>query len=332
MKKNKSINSTIIACTTLLLTLVFGGCNKDNSDVLPTISQTVVGLEDLSQLEFAAVKGDLVVALSNKNKTTGADGNFTIFAPTNQAFAKIGLVNPRDFNALQTPFLLNVLKYHVSNGNAKDDLLIGGFKVPSLLGPTVNKRIIIRGTDKYVNGSKIIVTNTQADNGIVHVINRVLLASGTDIANTALFFAQGKGFVQPELSFLAEALVYCDLFAALADANANYTVFAPTDQAFKDLGKTLGIEVNQPSDVRKIDYTTLKQILLNHVVSVGLFTSELHAGNLLGLSGKNITLGEYNDGLLTVKGNGNSVVANMVISDIQTTNGVVHVIDRVLLP
>lgn len=335
MKKIKSINSTIIACTILLLTLVFVGCNKDNTDVLPTISQTVIGLEDLSQLEFAAVKGDLVVALSNKNTATGAGGNFTIFAPTNQAFAKIGLVNPQDFNALQTPFLVSMLNYHISNGSTKENLLTSGANILSLLGTTVTKRIIVKPNgDKYVNGSKIIVTNTQADNGIVHVINRVLLASGTDIANTAVFFSQGKGFVKPELSFLAEALVYCDLATTLSDKTTNYTVFAPTDQAFKDFGKTLGIQMNQPSDVRKIDYTTIKQILLNHVVTVGggRFTSELYAGNLLGLSGKNITLGEYNDGLLTVKGNGNSVAANMVIPDIQTTNGVVHVIDKVLLP
>nr|WP_294899206.1 fasciclin domain-containing protein [uncultured Pedobacter sp.] len=335
MKQIRLIKSQIIialfAVSFLCCSLI--SCNKDNTDVLPTIAQIAVDLHDLSQLEASAIKGGLVVALSNKNTASGSNGNFTVFAPTNKAFEKIGLVNPQDLNALQTPFLVSVLNYHLSNGITKDDALTNGGTVSSLLGATITKRIIIRDGEKYVNGSKIIVANNKADNGIAHVIDRVLLASGTDIANTVLFFSQGKGFVKPELSFLVEAVVYCDLVSALSDKTPNYTVFAPTDQAFKDLGKTLGIAINEPSDVRKINKATLKQVLLNHVVNLGgKFTSELYPGNLMTLSGKNVTLGDYANGVLTVKGNGNSMVANMVIPDIQTTNGVVHVIDRVLLP
>lgn len=336
MKKTRLIKPqiTLILFSALVFLTTIISCNKDKKSVLPTISQFVVGLKDLSQLEASAIKGDLVVALSNKNTAPASNGNFTVFAPTNQAFQKIGLINPQDLNALQTPFLVNVLKYHVSNESTKDEVMANGTKLPSLLAETVTKRIIIRNNETYVNGSKIIVVNTKADNGTVHVINRVLLASGTDIANTAIFFAQGKGFVKPELTFLVEAVVYCDLVTALADPAANYTVFAPTDQAFKDLGKKLGVALSNPSDIRKLDKATVKQILLTHVVANGgaKFTSELYTGNLQTLSGENIVLGEYNNGVLSVKGSGNSIVANMVIPDVQTTNGIVHVIDRVLLP
>ncbi len=326
------IKTGLFVFTTLLTTLVITSCNKDNSNVLPTISQTVVSLENLSQLEFAAVKGNLVAALSNKNTAPSSDGNYTIFAPTDEAFEKIGLVNSQDLNALQNPFLINVLKYHLRDGST-DDMLTNGSILTSLVGPSIKKKIIFRGTDKYVNGSKIIVTNTKADSGTIHIIDRVLLASGTDIANTAIFFAQGKGFVNPELSFLAEAVVYCDLVGALADPNANYTIFAPTNQAFKDLGKLLGLTINQPSDIRNLDKATVTQVLLTHVISGGgRFTSELYAGNLSALNGKNVALGANSNGLLSVKGPGNAVAANMVIPDVQTTNGVVHVIDRVLLP
>lgn len=331
--KQKTLKSAtaIIAFLFFLVSII--SCNKEKKGVLPTISQIAVGLADLSQLELSAIKADLVVKLSNKNPTAGSNGNYTVFAPTNRAFEKIGLTNPQDLNLLQKPFLANVLKYHVSNDVLKDGDLISGFQLSSLLGETISKRIIIRNGEKYVNGSKIIVTNANADNGVVHVINRVLLASGTDIANTAIFFAQGKGFVKPELTFLVEAVTYCDLVTALSDKNANYTVFAPTDQAFKNLGSVLGSSINQPSDVRKIDKSTLKQVLLNHVFSAGgKFTSDLYPGNLLTLSGNNLIIGEYADGLETIKGAGNTIPANMVIPDIQTTNGVVHVIDRVLLP
>ena len=332
MRKFRPIKATM-AASLLFIGVAFTACNKNDDNVLPTIAQTAVSLADFSQLEAAAVKGGLVVALSNKNPAAGAEGNYTVFAPTNQAFAKIGLVNPQDLNALQNPFLVNVLLYHVNNGNTKDDVLTNGAVVPSLLGAPVTKRIVFRGNDKYVNGSKIIVTNTKADNGTIHGIDRVLLASGANIANTAIFFAQGKGFVQPELTYLVEAVVYCGLVDALSNPMANYTVFAPTNQAFKDLGKLLGVPLNQPSDIRKLDKATVTQVLLSHVIDGGgKFTSELNAGNLIALNGKSIALGAYTNGYLTVKGPGNSVVANMAIPDVQTTNGVVHVIDRVLLP
>lgn len=235
MKNFKLINSGfIIALFAVFLSTVITSCQKDD-DLDPTISQVAVGLKGFSQLEAAAIRGGVAGVLSEKNTAANSGGNFTVFAPTNEAFAKLGLVNPEDLNVLQKAFLTNVLVYHVSNGNTLLGALTNGVAVPSLLGPT--KRIISRGNDVYVNGSKIIVTNVKADNGTVHAIDKVLLASGANIANTAIFFAQGKGFVNPELSFLVEAVVYADLVTALADPNANYTVFAPTNQAFKDLGK-----------------------------------------------------------------------------------------------
>ncbi|HEX7365611.1 MAG TPA: fasciclin domain-containing protein [Pelobium sp.] len=315
----------------LLLSTSFLACNKEKG-VLPTISQIAVGLADLSQLENSAIKADLVIALSNKNPTAGSNGNYTVFAPTNQAFEKIGLTSAQDLNLLQKSFLADILKYHVANGTHKnDDLSTGSF--PSLIGENVPRRIIVRNQQKYINGSKIIVTNATADNGVVHVIDRVLLGSGTDIANTAIFFAQGRGFIKPELTFLVEALTYCNLVNTLSNKSANYTVFAPTDQAFKNLSSVLGITINQPSDVRKIDQSLLTQVLLNHVINApNQFTSELYPGNRTALSGKNILIGDYINGLETIKGAGNIIPANMVIPDIQTTNGVVHVIDRVLLP
>lgn len=327
------IKVTLILFTALLFSISIISCNGNKKGVLPTIAQTVVGLADLSQLEASAIKADLVVLLSNKNKAAGSNGNFTAFAPTNKAFEKIGLAYPQDLNSLQTPFLISLLKFHLSNGVIKDDALTNGAVVPSLLNETLTKKIFTRPNgDKFVNGSKIIVANTKADNGIIHVINRVLLASGTDVAHTALFFAEGKGFVKPELTYLSEAITYCDLTSILSDKNESYTVFAPTDQAFVNLGKTLGIAINKPSDIRKVDKATLTQILLNHVIDNAKFTSELYAGSLQALSGKNLKLGEYIDGVLSVTGNGNTTEANMVIPDIQTTNGVIHIIDKVLLP
>nr|MBC7611597.1 fasciclin domain-containing protein [Pseudopedobacter sp.] len=325
-----SSSKFMIAMAALVVASAFSSCKKD-SGVNPTIAQVAVAMPGFSQLEAAAIKGGVAVVLSNKNPNDPS-GAYTVFAPTNDAFARLGLVNPQDLNVLQTPFLTNVLLYHVSNGNTLQTALIGGASIPSLLGPT--KRIINRGGDFYVNGSKILATNVQADNGTVHVIDKVLLASGANIAQTAIFFAQAKGFINPELSFLVEAVVYCDLVGALSDPKANYTVFAPTNQAFKDLGAILGVPLNQPSDIRKLPKDVVTQVLLSHVFNLaggGKFTSELNAGTITALNGKSVNLGAFTNGTLTVKGSGNSVPANMAIPDVQTTNGVVHVIDRVIL-
>ncbi|MBD3750277.1 MAG: fasciclin domain-containing protein [Sphingobacteriales bacterium] len=332
MKNSRQFNSKfIIALAMLVVVSAFSSCKKD-SNADPTIAQVAVQLDGFSQLEAAAIRGGVAVTLSNKNPNDPS-GAYTVFAPTNDAFAKLGLVNPQDLNVLQKPFLTNVLLYHVNNGNTLQTALTGGTVIPSLLGPS--KRIINRNGDFYVNGSKILATDVKADNGTVHVIDKVLLASGADIANTAIFFSQAKGFIQPELSFLVEAVVYCDLVNALADPTANYTVFAPTDQAFKNLGKAIGVPLNQPSDIRKLPKDLVTQVLLTHVFNLdggAKFTSELNTGQITALNGQKVTLGPFTNGTLTVQGAGNTAPANMVIPDVQCTNGIVHVVDEVLLP
>ena len=335
MKNFNSLKTRLIlAFAAITVVSGFSACKKE-SDAKPTIAQVAVSMGGFSQLEAAAIRGGVAVVLSNKNPKD-ISGAYTVFAPTNDAFARLGLVNPEDLIALQKPFLTNVLLYHVNNGNTLQTALTGGASIPSLLGPT--KRIIARAngsaTDFYVNGSKILATNVAADNGTVHVIDKVLLASGANIAQTTIFFATGKGFTSPELSFLLEAVLYCDLAGALSDASANYTVFAPTNQAFKDLGSILGVPLNQPSDIRKLPRNTVTQVLLSHVFNLtggGKFTSELNPGTITALNGKSVTLGAFVNGTLTVRGSGNSAAANMAIPDVQTTNGVVHVIDRVIL-
>jgi uncharacterized surface protein with fasciclin (FAS1) repeats len=332
MKNMISINRKVwVAIALSAITFGFSACKKD-SDADPSIAQVAVSMPGFSQLEAAAIRGGVAVTLSNKN-AGDPSGAFTVFAPTNDAFSKLGLVNPQDLNVLQKPFLTNVLLYHVNNGNTLQANLSPTNPVPSLLGPT--KRIINRNGDLYINGSKILATNVRADNGTVHVIDRVLLASGANIAQTAIFFANGNGFVNPELTYLLEAVLYCDLAGPLSDANANLTVFAPTNQAFRDLGVLLGVPLNRPSDIRNLPRDVVTQVLLTHVFNLpggGKFTSELFNGPITALNGQVITLGAYTNGYLSVKANGNATPANMVIPDVQTTNGVVHVIDRVLLP
>jgi uncharacterized surface protein with fasciclin (FAS1) repeats len=334
MKINRFINSKLVfGLVALAVATVFSSCNKEE-DAKPTIAQVAVSMSGFSQLEAAAIRGNVAIALSNKNPDDPS-GNYTVFAPTNDAFARLGLVNPQDLNVLQKPFLTNVLRYHVSSGALNQTQVMSAGNIPSLIAG-VTKKVIVRNNEYYINGSKILATDVQADNGIVHVIDKVLLATGGDIVQSALTLRNAQGFTTPELSFLVEAVLYADLAGALTKGTntPSFTVFAPSDQAFKDLGVILGVPLNVPSDIRKLSKDLVTNVLLNHVVADGgKFTSELFQGNLNTLlDNSRIALGAFNNGVIPVSGRGNAQAANMVIPDIQTTNGVVHIIDRVLLP
>ncbi|GAC1589935.1 MAG: fasciclin domain-containing protein [Hymenobacter sp.] len=326
----------LFKCGALALGLLaLPGC-ANNKEVAPTITNIAVTNPDFQTLEDAAIRGDVAVLLGNKNPND-PQGNFTVFAPTNAAFARLGLRSASDLLVLQPAFLRSTLFYHVYSGTLPGSALLPGSASASALGPA--RRIIRRADGSlYVNGSKILGTDVKAANGLVHPIDKVLLATGADVLNSALALQSGQVFVKPELTFLVEAVVYCNLQGALTGSpgSAPLTVFAPTDQAFKDLGVALNVTLNQPSDIRKLPMATVKAVLLNHVIGGaqgGKFTTELPEGTTVASAGgAPVAFGPFTNGVLTVKGGSNAMPAHRVIPDVQCTNGVVHVIDRVLLP
>lgn len=326
---NHKILLTSAAAISLLLAI---SCTKEDANQAPTIASIAVTNADFSTLEGAAIQGGVAVVLSNPNPGDPS-GAYTVFAPNNAAFARLGLNNEGDLAVLNRDFLTSTLLYHVSNGNERSISLADGGTSASALGPL--RRFIKRGNDLYINGSKILATDIEAANGTVHAIDKVLLATGADIVQSALALTDSKVFIVPELTFLVEALVYTDLVGALvaSPGSPSFTVFAPSDAAFKQLGVDLGVALNVPADIRQLPKETVAAVLLNHVVANGgKFTSEMNGGAIAPLGGVSLTLGAFNNGTLTIKGNGNSSAANMLIPDVLTTNGVVHVIDRVLLP
>ena len=328
MNNLSSLRAPALALGLLLL----GSCAK-NKEVDPSITNIAVTNPDFQVLEDAAIRGDVAGLLGNRN-AADPQGNFTVFAPTNDAFARLGLRSAADLAALQQPFLRNTLFYHVFSGSLAGSALVAGSTSPSALAG-LTRRIILRADgSKYVNGSKILATDVRAANGLIHPIDKVLLATGANIVASAQALEAGSVFVKPELTFLVAAVVRCNLQGLLSQPGP-YTVFAPTDQAFKDAGIPSIAAINQT------DVATLTSILANHVLvnipggpQLGnRFTPELPEGVVTAFGGRSLTLGAFTNGVLTVKGNGNGTnVANMVIPDVQCTNGVVHVIDRVLLP
>ncbi|WP_046246779.1 fasciclin domain-containing protein [Hymenobacter terrenus] len=329
MKKKSTFKAGVLGLG--LLTL--GGCAK-NKEVEPSITNIAVTNPDFQTLEDAAIRGDVAFLLGNKN-AGDPSGNFTVFAPTNAAFARLGIREAVDLTALQQPFLRSTLFYNVFNGTLPSSALAPDATSPSALGPT--RRIIRRADGSlYVNGSKILSTDVRAANGLIHPTDKVLLATGVNIVESAVALSTGKVFVKPELTLLVAAVVKCNLAGALSGPGP-FTVFAPTDQAFKDAGIASVEAINSMTPTQVQDLTA---ILLNNVLVSApgamlgdKFTPELPENtSVTALGGGPLQLGTFTNGLTTVKGAKNTVPANMVIPDVKCTNGVVHVIDRVLLP
>jgi uncharacterized surface protein with fasciclin (FAS1) repeats len=308
------------------------GCVKDPESALPSIADLVVANPDFNTLEDAAIQCDLVFVLSNSN-AGDPSGDFTVFAPNDYAFAQLNLNNSDDLTTLKTDFLTNTVLYHVSNGNLAGGDITEGGKSTSVLG--LDRRFITVGADRYINGSKILATDVQTGNGTVHVIDKVLLGTGLDIVQSAIALKDTQVFDTPELTFLVEAVLYAELGAALtaSPGRPSFTVFAPTDAAFRQLGADLGIPMNVPSDIRQLPRDVVTAVLLNHVVADGgKFTSELNGTSLTPLGGSDLSIAKFSNGDLVLRGKGNVESARTVIPDIQASNGVVHLIDRVLLP
>ncbi len=325
----KKIVLAIIATSTIV------SCERNSTyeDAKPSIANIAVTNSAFSTLEAAAVLGGVAGVLSNPNDGDPS-GKFTVFAPTNDAFAKLGL-NPDTLGALNGTFLTNTLLYHVSNGNLMSGSFLPATPSASALGG-ITRRFIERNGEKYINGSKIIATNIAAANGTVHAIDKVMIATGADIVNSALAVQDGKVFVKPELTYLVQAVLHASplpdgtSIATALSTLPSLTVFAPTDAAFIELLKLLNLPFANATDVKMINPDTVRAVLLNHVIGGGKFTSELNAGANAALGGT-LTLGEYMNGVLSVKGPTATIPANMVIPDIQAKNGVIHIIDRVLL-
>ena len=325
-------NLAVLKTGALLLSFwVLGGCAK-NEEVDASITNVAVSNPDFQLLEDAAIRGGVAGVLGSKNPND-PQGNYTVFAPNNAAFNRLGIRQASDLLVLQQPFLTETLLYHVTGGLLPGTALAANSTSASALGPT--RRIVSRADGLYVNGSKILATDVRASNGLVHAIDKVLLATNKNVVESAVELSTAKVFVQPELTFLVEAVLRCNLQGLLSQPD-NYTVFAPTDQAFKDAGfPTL-------ASVRAADVNTLTGILANHVLvnnRSGLngnkFTSELpENATVTAFGGASLQLGPFVNGTMTVKYGtaATAPAATMVIPDVQCTNGVVHVIDRVLRP
>ncbi|MGM0504817.1 MAG: fasciclin domain-containing protein [Bacteroidota bacterium] len=261
--------------------------------------------ENFSSLVAALTKADLVSTLEG-------EGPFTVFAPTDDAFAALltdlGVSSLDDLTADQlTPILL----YHVVSGKVMSNDLANGYVSTLSSGPNAtNVQFLVDLSDGVtLNGStNVSSADIEASNGVIHVIDEVLLPpTVVDIAIN-----------NPSFSILVDAVVKAGLVETL-NGEGPFTVFAPTNDAFQALFTELGI-----SGIDDLTADDLVPILQYHVVSGNVLSSDLSSGDVATLNG-DITINVGSS--VTINGD-----ANVVLTDVQGSNGVVHVMDKVLLP
>jgi transforming growth factor-beta-induced protein len=319
--------------------LTFGGANIIIKDIYTTngiihvIDAVIVGdvaipTPAMSLVDVAAANSSfttLVTALQATNLDTvlaDLDTDYTVFAPSDAAFAKLP---EGTLESLTTAQLTDILLYHVLPGKVLADGAITLAQSSSNMAVAANGDKIslsFSNSTLFVNGAKVSTADVMADNGIIHVIDNVIMPpteSGTptnSIVDVAL--ADPATF-----STLVTALTAANLVDTLADETKIFTVFAPTNAAFDKIDSTV-------LNALLADTTALTNVLLTHVVGEVAFSSlDAYAANgktLATLSGTNIGVSvDEESGMLMIGG------AMVVISDIYTTNGVIHVIDTVIL-
>ena len=271
-----------------------------------TVVDLIVGSEDHTTLAAAVGAAGLV-------ETLNSGGPFTVFAPTDAAFALLPEGTVESLIADTTGALANILTHHVSGGATLSTDLYDGMMITTVAGTELVVSSDSNGV--YIDGAMVTVANLTADNGVVHVINAVLLPEAEVESNTVVDII----FDSPNHLLLAGAVVASGLAETLS-GDGPFTVFAPTDSAFAILPEGL-VEtlLEDPSG-------QLTTILMHHVYGGSALSTDLSDGMMVTtLAGTELEV-EIDTNGVYIGG------AMVVIADLTADNGVVHVIDAVLVP
>ena len=307
----------------------FQSCNDDNDNAIPyepepttnSIVDVALGSENLSTLVAALQKADLVTTLASQ-------GPFTVLAPSNEAFNTF--LSDNGFNSLDdvpVEILTNILLNHVVGGRiASTDLTTGyatTFAISSASDQSMSIFIDTTNGVRFNGVSSVTDANIDADNGIVHLVDAVI-----GLPSVVTF-----AVADPTFSTLVSALTRDDLTTdfvgvlstATGTSPAPFTVFAPTNDAFGSLLSELGV-----SGLGDIDEPTLDAVLKIHVVAgANVFDTDLTDNLTVSTLGGDITANVTNGATLT---DSSGRVSDIIATNVQADNGVIHAINRVILP
>jgi uncharacterized surface protein with fasciclin (FAS1) repeats len=299
----------------LSLAAVLAACGSSSDSNGPT--QNVVQLAqanpDLSILVEA-------VTAANLGGTLSGAGPFTVFAPTNAAFA--GLLTELGVTKAQlladTTLLTAVLQYHVLGASVMKSQVPLGKAITPLAGgifkvDQVGSDLVI--TDGRNRKAKITATDVEATNGVVHLIDHVILPADKNVVQTAQAL--------PDFSILVEAVTAANLGGTLSGAGP-FTVFAPTNAAFAGLLTELGVTKAQ----LLADTALLTKVLTYHVLPARALKADIVPGTQPAtVEGETFSISAAL--VITDK---RARTSNITAADVLASNGVIHVIDKVILP
>ena len=303
---------------TLLLALpfLFVACGDDDDDLEPMVNEPMSIVEiasgdtQFSTLVAALTQADLVSILEG-------DGPFTVFAPTNAAFTAAGI----DLNTISDEALKEVLLYHVLGGAkiASGDLADGQTyaSTASTYGPgdTQLSVLIEKGANGVVlNGTTNVSTaDVDATNGVIHIVDEVLMP--LDVV--------GHASANSNFTSLVGALVAADGdLVTVLSGDGPFTVFAPLNSAFAAIQSTVdGLSTEQLAKV--LTYHVASGNVRSDVLTDGMEVPTVNAPEkfTVNISGSTVTLTDAGGG-----------VSNVLLTDVQATNGVIHVLESVIIP
>jgi transforming growth factor-beta-induced protein len=318
MKKSMMILFSVV----MLMVMAVGSAGAANvaDDFVPNIMDIAAADDRFDTLEAAVKAANLADALA-------APGNLTVFAPTDDAFAALPAELINALLADPSGALTQILLYHVVPGSFSSGDVLASSSLNTLQGNDL--AVSLRDGKPYVNDSQIIITDIHAKNGIIHVIDAVLVPP-VALPDTAAPEMTDKS----DLPTIAEIAIadgrFNTLVAALSAAGladtflqpGDYTVFAPTDDAFAALpAGTVETLLADPEGL-------LTNILLFHVVGDSLSRDQIATDDNIPtlLEGQSLTVNRDGSNIIDING------AKLLITDIQASNGTIHAIDSVLIP
>lgn len=313
----KPLFLTMFASVVLLAT----SCDNDDDVVVPTTDNTITGIAsanaDFSILVQALTRAELAATLQS-------DGNFTVFAPTDAAFTSfLTAAGFASINDVPKDALKEILLNHVISGTLKSaDLTTTYIKTMAKgsASATNNLSMFVNTADSAVklNGVATVKTaDIMASNGVIHSVDTVITLPTIVTHATA----------NPNFSSLVGALTGSGQpdFVSILSGTGPFTVFAPDNSAFTSLDAELA-----PGGIAGVTAANLTKVLQYHVVSGNVLAASLTEGQVVStLANQSFTL-ELTGGAKIKDASGRT--STITATDVQCSNGVIHVINKVLLP
>ena len=292
-----------------------GDCTGEPTTAAPVAAQSIVdialGDPQFSTLVSALSAADLVTTLQGP-------GPFTVFAPTNDAFAKLPEGTLRDLLKPESKgALTSILTYHVVGGALDAGVVTTTNGAVSLQGQQIDFQVRTEGTGRdkvtrvLVDGAEVVLADVQASNGVIHVIDQVILPASADVVETA-----ASAGIFDTLLTAARAAGIVDLLKA----DGPITVLAPTDDAFAALPAGTVETLLKPENQQQ-----LIDILKLHVIEGRYYANQVAGVESVQPLGRQALEVRKTKDAINIGG------ANVVTADLDASNGVVHVIDAVIL-